>query len=245
MLSTTDHSAYADISNGPTPPFRPMTDRDRAKWDERYRLGQGPRGDRANRRLEPYAAFVGMLADRCTSAGVTPCALDVACGLGGTARWLARRGWHVTAVDVSREAIAQARDLSAAETVAGRISFLAVDLNRGERSWRPRPGGADLVTCFYYLNRELWPALAAAVRPGGLFIHETFNLHQQLHRRPSSVDKLLRPGELLAEVRGWGWAVLDYRSFGPDAERPFDAIVAKRPHPIADNPISLPESEQP
>lgn len=206
-----------------------MTDHDRTKWNERYLLGQGPQRGRANRRLEPYAEHVDRLADRLTDQGITPDALDIACGIGGTARWLARRGWHVMAVDVSTEAIEKAHAEAVTEGVETRINFLPVDLNHGADSWRPAPASADLVTCFYYLNRDLWPALRAAIRPGGIFIHETFNVYQQAQRRPSSTDKLLQPGELLAQAQSWGWTILDYQTYGPDAERPFDAIVTQRP----------------
>ncbi len=206
-----------------------MTDHDRTKWNERYRLGQGPQRGRANRRLESYADHVDRLAGKLTGQGIAPYALDIACGIGGTALWLARRGWHVTAVDVSNEALEKASAAAVTEGLERRITLLPVDLNHGSDSWRPAPTSADLVTCFYYLNRELWPALRAAVRPGGVFIHETFNVYQQAQRRPSSPDKLLQPGELLAQMQGWEWKVLDYQTHGPDAERPFDAIVAQRP----------------
>jgi len=206
-----------------------MTEHDRTKWNARYHAGQGPQSGRANRRLEPYAEFVDPLATRLGAQGVTPRALDVACGPGGAALWLARRGWRVTAVDVSNAALDKALAAAVAEGLDTRIDFLRVDLNQGADSWRPAAESVDLVTCFYYLNRDLWPALRAAIRPGGIFIHETFNAHQQARRRPSSPDKLLQPGELVAQVQGWGWAVLSHQSHGLDADRPFDAIVAQRP----------------
>jgi len=110
-----------------------MTDDDRIQWNERYRQGEGPVSGRANYRLEPYAAHVDALAVAVRARGETPTALDVACGPGGTALWLARRGWRVTGVDVSEEALEKARFMVAEAGVADRCTFLQVDLDR----WRP------------------------------------------------------------------------------------------------------------
>jgi len=203
----------------------PMTAEDRLQWNERYRQGQGPVSGRANRRLAPYATHVDALAASVQARGETPTALDVACGLGGTVIWLARRGWRATGVDVSEEALTQARLAAASAGVAPRCTFLQVDLDR----WRPPAESADLVTCFYFLDRALWPALHDAVKPGGLFIQETFNINRHERRPASSADHLLRPGALLSLAKEWGWTVLDHRFDGPDSERPVGVIVAQRP----------------
>ena len=202
-----------------------MTDDDRIQWNERYRQGQGPTSGRANYRLEPYAAHVDALAAAVRARGETPTALDVACGPGGTALWLARRGWRVTGVDVSEEALEKARFMVAEAGVADRCTFLQVDLDH----WRPPAESADLVTCFYFLDRSLWPALRDAVKPGGLFIQETFNINRHERRPASNADHLLRPGELLSLAEEWGWTVLEHRFDGPDSERPVGVIVARRP----------------
>ena len=202
-----------------------MTDDDRRQWNERYRRGEGPVSGRANRRLEPYAAYVDALAASVRARGETPTALDVACGLGGTALWLARRGWRVTGVDVSEEALKQARLAAAEAGVTDRCTFLQVDLDH----WRPAAESADLVTCFYFLDRSLWPALRDAVKPGGLFIQETFNINRHERRPASNADHLLRPGELLSLAKEWGWTVLEHHFDGPDSERPVGVLVAQRP----------------
>jgi 2-polyprenyl-3-methyl-5-hydroxy-6-metoxy-1,4-benzoquinol methylase len=205
-----------------------MTDDDRTHWNERYRQGQGPISGRANRRLDPYAAHVDALAAAVHSRGETPTALDVACGLGGTVLWLARRGWRVTGGDVSEEALEKARSAAAKAGVDERCTFLQVDLDH----WRPQAESADLVTCFYFLDRSLWPALRDAVKPGGLFIQETFNIHRRERRPASNADHLLRPGEFLSLARAWGWTVLEHRFDGPNSERPVGALVAQRPRSI-------------
>jgi SAM-dependent methyltransferase len=100
-------------------------------------------------------------------------ALDVGCGEGADAIWLASRGWRVTAVDVSPVALerAAARASEAGLEIAGRISWQQADL----LSWDPAPARFDLVSAQFVhlphaerdaLNRRL----AAAVRPGGTLL---------------------------------------------------------------------------
>ncbi|MFF3568461.1 class I SAM-dependent methyltransferase [Nocardia jiangxiensis] len=96
-------------------------------------------------------------------------ALDVGCGEGGDALWLARRGWRVTAVDISRVALERAA--ASAADVAERISWSVADLTR-----TPPPAQAfDLVTVQYFpLPREhdhtALRGLLTAVAPGGTLL---------------------------------------------------------------------------
>lgn len=65
------------------------------------------------------------------AAGLTPgTALDVGCGEGGDAMWLAERGWQVTAVDISATALQRAATLAAqaGPDVSGRITWRQADL---------------------------------------------------------------------------------------------------------------------
>ncbi len=87
-------------------------------------------------------------------------ALDVACGAGRHAIWLHQQGWHVDAVDRDREAIAQIRASHPA------IAASVIDL---EQEPFPIPDNAfDLIVCWLYFQRDLYPKLRAGVRPGGL-----------------------------------------------------------------------------
>lgn len=98
-------------------------------------------------------------------------ALDLATGEGRNAVWLAEQGWDVCAVDFSEVGLDKGQRLAAARGVAGRVSFEAADL----RSYRPEPGGFDLVALIYLQipQTELQPILleaARAVAPGGTFL---------------------------------------------------------------------------
>ncbi|MGV8967401.1 MAG: class I SAM-dependent methyltransferase [Cellulomonas sp.] len=101
-------------------------------------------------------------------------ALDVGCGEGADAVWLAERGWRVTGVDISTTALGRAQehaDLAGAE-VAERITWVQADLVGGSA---PDAGAYDLVTAqFIHLPSALRAAfhsrLAAAVAPGGTLL---------------------------------------------------------------------------
>lgn len=91
-------------------------------------------------------------------------ALDVAGGTGRNAVWLAQRGWDVTMADVSDLALSLATERAEAVHVELHASLL--DLRE-----EPLPDGRwDLILLFHYLDRELFPALASVLEPGGLLI---------------------------------------------------------------------------
>ena len=116
--------------------------------------------------------------------------LDVACGHGRHVHWLVGAGHRVTAID---------RDAALLAPLASLATTLVADLEAGP--W-PLPGQPfDAVVVTNYLWRDLFPALKAAVAPGGLLIYETFaQAHAELGR-PRRPEFLLRPGELI-EVLG-------------------------------------------
>jgi len=119
--------------------------------------------------------------------------LDLACGSGRHTRLLARLGYPVAAVD---------RDAGALEPLAQLpgIETKCADLEAGP--W-PYPGAvfAGIVVA-NYLHRQLFPVLLDSLEPDGLLIYETFALGNERYGRPSNPQFLLRPGELLAVVRG-------------------------------------------
>jgi SAM-dependent methyltransferase len=98
-------------------------------------------------------------------------ALDLGCGEGADAVWLAERGWTVTAVDISDTALGRAKEAATARDVAQRIDFRQVDLSKGFPE-----GDFDLISSQFlhskvHLDRQ--PILlkaATALRPGGLLV---------------------------------------------------------------------------
>jgi len=116
--------------------------------------------------------------------------LDVACGHGRHVRWLAAAGHRVTAID---------RDATLLDPLTPLATTLVADLEADP--W-PLPGRTfDAVVVTNYLWRDLFPALRAAVVPGGLLIYETFAQAHAALGRPRRPEFLLRPGELIDLLR--------------------------------------------
>ena len=113
--------------------------------------------------------------------------LDVACGRGRNACWLAEQGYAVTGVDRHAEAL-HGLQMAAIETVLADL----------EAAPWPLPGRQfSAVVVTNYLWRPLWPSLLDSLASGGVLIVETFAHGQQIVGKPSRPDFLLQPGELL------------------------------------------------
>jgi SAM-dependent methyltransferase len=119
--------------------------------------------------------------------------LDVACGAGRHARWLAARGHAVNAVDRDAAAIASLADVPG-------VDGLCADIENA--SWPYQPGAYAAVIVTNYLHRPLFPQLLAALDARGVLIYETFAIGNEHYGRPSNPQFLLKPGELLEVVRG-------------------------------------------
>ena len=198
-----------------------MTNADRTRWNQRYTQETGP-GAMPNRWLVEAAPWLSALEAAAADQGRVPAALDIACGVGGAVHWLAERGWHATGVDLSDVALATARSRAQALGIGARCTFVCADLD----GWRPPVQAFELCTCFYFLERALWPALLAAVQPGGLVIWRTFDRRRLVERPATNPAHLLDPGELEAYVQAAGWALLK-------AERAADGftsgVIARKP----------------
>lgn len=129
-------------------------------WEDRYRSGGG-----ASRR-DPSPSLLAEAGDLRPGT-----ALDAGCGWGADSMWLASRSWTVTALDVSRTAVDQARQAAEATdpTAAARITWLPADLT----TWRPERQ-FDLVTSHYVHvpgpPEALFGRLASWVAPGGTLL---------------------------------------------------------------------------
>ena len=202
--------------------------RDAEAWDERYRSADLVWGAEPNR-------FVRRLCERLPAGE----ALDIACGEGRNALWLARRGWRVLGVDFSEAAIERARELTAAEDhmVRLHLSWKVSDVTAEP----PRRNRYDL-TIVSYVHIEpaerdaMLRAAARSVRPTGRLVvvgHDRRNLDEGVGG-PQDIDRLYVPDELAAIATDAGLAV----EIAQTVERPaddgvaLDAILrARRPPP--------------
>ncbi|MCD9199007.1 SAM-dependent methyltransferase [Aeromicrobium wangtongii] len=113
-------------------------------------------------------------------------ALDVGCGEGADAIWLAQQGWTVTALDVSQVALDRAARHAADAGVADAITWHRVDLS----AWAGEPGAYDLVSAqFMYLPPPALPTLyrqlGDGVAPGGTLLLVG---HHPIDERPGDHD---------------------------------------------------------
>lgn len=148
-------------------------------------------------------------------------ALDVACGRGRHALWLAERGLSVLALDRDAAAISLVRNSAARRAL--RVTAVAADLETGHYSLAA--AAFDVVVGVHYLHRPLFPTLTAALRPGGLLIYETFTQKQAARGKPTNADFLLEEGELRRLVEPL--EIVDYRE-GLFEEREVASVVARR-----------------
>lgn len=122
----------------------------------------------------------------------TGTALDVACGAGRHAQWLAREGFTVTAVDRDRDAVAALER----EARGAGLPIRAVVLDLEVEGVTLGLSAYDVVVAVSYLHRPLFPALIAALAPGGVLVYETFTREQAARGRPTNPAYLLERGEL-------------------------------------------------
>lgn len=133
-----------------------MSHDDRTRWDAKYADQGMPSPDA----IGPAVVFEAF-RDEFPVAG---CAIDVACGQGAAAVWLARRGLQVRGFDISPAAIERARALAARSGVGDRCRFDVVDLDDG------LPGGppADVVYCARFRDRRLDAPMIERLAADGL-----------------------------------------------------------------------------
>jgi SAM-dependent methyltransferase len=191
----------------------------RRRWEDRHRAANA---------IGTPAPFVVRALDRLATEPPTahsPRALDLACGRGRHALLLAERGYVVDAVDWALPALT--RLARAAEDRRLPIRCVVADVG----IWPMPVERYALVVTIDFLDRTLFPALRAAVAPGGALLYET-------HRRDPHVPSahahrpefLLEPGELDAVCDGW--RVLLRHEDAPTVEgtpTPRAGILAQRP----------------
>ena len=186
-------------------------------WDARYRELPQMWSGTANRNLVSEAGEL--------KPGR---ALDLGCGEGGDAIWLAQRGWTVDAADISSVALERGASAAAAAGVASQIRWLQRDL----LNWRPDEQ-YDLVSAQYLhlppnLRNPIITAAAAAVRPGGSLLvvghAEEARRTRDGHEFPA--DLYFSPEEmtgLLGDPRLWLVETCELRGAGEETDAVYRA----------------------
>ncbi|HSC90944.1 MAG TPA: class I SAM-dependent methyltransferase [Gaiellaceae bacterium] len=165
---------------------------DREDWNRRYE------GSELVWTAEPNRFLVAEVE------GLTPGrALDLACGEGRNAVWLAERGWRVSGVDFSDVAVAKARALAGSRGLD--VEWIVADLV----DFRPEPRAFELVVLLYLQlpSAERGPIVrraVAAVARGGTFLlvgHDRRNLEDG-YGGPRDPDVLYTPEDVVSDLDG-------------------------------------------
>ena len=165
---------------------------ERARWNRRYASADRHATPVPNQFLVAEAS--GMAPGR---------ALDLACGAGRNAVWLAERGWRVTAVDFSDVGLRLSRELGRSRGV--KVDWIEADVVE----WAPASSAYDLV-CVLYLQmpaserRRVLRHAVDAVAPGGTLLvvgHDLSNLAEGWGGPPQA-EVLYTPEDIVAEIAG-------------------------------------------
>ena len=142
--------------------------------------------------------------------------LDLACGQGRHARYLAELGFTVEGVD---------RDAKVLTHLAGvaRLTTQCADLEAD--AWPYATRQFDAIIVINYLHRPLFPLIALSLAPGGVLLYETFRSGNGSYGKPSNPDFLLHPGELLEFAHTYHLRVVAYED--GFTQRPKPAMVQR------------------
>jgi len=171
-----------------------------ADWDERYKRYSC--GEHIIK--EPLPLLVRVVDELKPGR-----ALDLACGTGRHAIFLAERGWRVTAVDASSAGIELAKGAARGRGVE--VDWRVADME-SER-FEIEAEAYDLVGVFYYLQRNLFQQIRAGVRAGGIVVAMIQMVDESPDVKPMNPQFLLQPGELRAEFEDW--EILHYYEGAP------------------------------
>ena len=186
---------------------------DTSRWNEKYAAASLAPALRVEPLLESHQQDIDALPDPRT-------ALDIAAGTCHSAVYLAKRGLHATALDCSAVGLGLGEQLAKREGVA--IKTTTADL-----TVTPLPAGPwSVICCFRYLDRDLFPQMAAGLAPGGFLFYRTFNVHHLEKATAFNPEYVLQPGELARQ-----FSTLDVLSLS-DGDNPGENtswIAARQP----------------
>ena len=160
-----------------------MSDADRQKWNTHYAAGSYASREHSSALLAEHLAQLPR-----------GCALDLACGAGRNALFLAAAGFDVDAVDISPVALERARQ--SAEKRDLDVNWIEADLESGRGGpWTQRC--YDLIVIVRYVNLELMRSLTTQLNVGGYMLTEQHLTTKRSVIGPANPAFRLKPNELL------------------------------------------------
>ncbi len=175
-----------------------MSVADKEKWDQKYI-------DKP-RLLTPRAASEVLVRYAFEGEGLR--ALDLACGAGRNALYLAERHYVVDAVDVAAIALEALKEDALQRGVAESVDAVLQDLD----AFTPKPELYDVIVMSNFLDRGLIERCKAGLKKEGLFIVETYMVDETNEKKDSALSNLLQSEEL-KEIFKDGFLVLEYKEF--------------------------------
>ena len=147
-------------------------------------------------------------------------ALDIAMGEGRNGVFLATKGFDVIGLDISEKGLDKARQL--AEKHGVRVTTRVVDLETHQLE----QDTYDVVLCTYYLQRDLFPQIKAALKSGGVALVETYTMDHRKYRPRFRKEYLIHANELLEIFKDF--KVLRYQNVD-DGKAAYASILAQKP----------------
>jgi len=147
-------------------------------------------------------------------------ALDVAMGEGRNGVFLATQGFDVTGIDISDVGLKKAQALAKEHGVT--LETKVVDLE----NYQLPIASYHAIICTYYLQRDLFPQIIKALKPGGMVVVETYTLDHLKYRPGFPKQYLLKPNELLHHFKDL--LIIRYQ-MRDDGQAAYASILAQKP----------------
>lgn len=186
--------------------------KDKEKWDSKYSSSEYVSG-------KLPCAWLTMNAELLAGKGN---ALDIAMGEGRNAVYLATLGYEVMGIDISDYGVKKA--LALADEKKVKIETVVADLEQ----FQFQPGRFNVILCFNFLDRRLFPEIRKAIKPGGLLFFETFTV-DYLKYSNFKKEWVLEHNELLREFGDF--RILRYQEMDNN-EKAFASLVAQKPEAV-------------
>jgi len=174
---------------------------DREKWDRRYREGAYSTRKHPSALLTEWLPKLAIDAER-------PQAIDLACGIGRNALYLAQHGWRVTAVDISGVAL-ETLATAAADRYEIRCAEMDLEIGQPWPAELKAAGPFDLALMIRYTNLPMVGQLREILKPGGYLLVEAHRLTEDTVAGPNSARFRVAPGALRSAAAGY--EIMEYR----------------------------------
>lgn len=188
-------------------------DKSTESWDQRWQ-------EKANDALSPDPWL-----ERASPLLPKGSVLDIACGRGRNALYLAEKGFAVTGVDISETGLKLLRQEAGRRQLT--IELLPVDL---ENTASLPTGPFDVIIDFFYLQRSLYPYIKTNVKPSGIVVLRTFSSAGDYTAGMTDLSFHLHPGELLDIFNGWEILLHEEGLERSQKGGGLAGIVARKPH---------------